>query len=215
MNNIENDPDSIGEDSVLDDELDEDDSITPQRGGAHTKGAINQGTTKDGNINVAPEDKIAPADRPELVDEEGPESDQTDPAYPVRVNVTIKKPNQGAVQLECVAADGYIDIENVYHFSQPDLADARTAEKDFTRQGVYAGPPFSNLDEDLQVMFDRYIQDRGINEALAQFIPEYIDFKEQREYVQWLGGMFSVLNSVDALNRVTHYFLGMKSFIEA
>lgn len=191
MNNIESDPDSL-EENELDDELDEEVGMTPQSNGARSKGTINQGAAKDGNIMIAPEDKIAPADRQELADEEGPESDRPGPAYPVHVNVTIKKPNRGAVQLECVAADGYIDIENVYRFNQPDLADVRTAEKEFTRQGVYAGPPFSNLDEDLQVMFERYLQDRGVNEALAQFIPEYIDFKEQREYVQWLGGRSSI-----------------------
>lgn len=189
MNTIdENDPDEeIADIDELADEFEED-NVTPQSPGARTKGAINQGSTRDGNVNVAPEDKIAPADRPELADEEGPEADKQTPGYPVHVNVTIKKPNHGAVQLECMVGDGYFEIENVYHFKQADLADAPTAEKDFARQGVYAGPPFNNLDEDLQVMFDRYLADRGINENLALFIPDYIDYKEQKEYVQWLGG---------------------------
>jgi hypothetical protein len=42
-----------------------------QSGGAHTKGAINQGNNRsDGNFKVAPEDSIAPADREGLRDEE-------------------------------------------------------------------------------------------------------------------------------------------------
>jgi complement component 1 Q subcomponent-binding protein len=54
------------------------------------------------------------------------------------------------------------------------------------RQHVYAGPPFGNLDSDLQAMLERYLDERGINAQLATFVPDYIDYKEQREYVQWL-----------------------------
>lgn len=49
--------------------MDEEDEIRDQSGGANTKGAINQGGTKNGNFKVAPEDSIAPADREELIDE--------------------------------------------------------------------------------------------------------------------------------------------------
>lgn len=48
----------------------EDDLESAQSGGGNTKGAINQGRTSGGNIKVAPEDSIAPADREELRDEE-------------------------------------------------------------------------------------------------------------------------------------------------
>lgn len=41
-----------------------------QSGGANTKGAINQGNSRDGNFKVAPEDNIAPGDREALADEE-------------------------------------------------------------------------------------------------------------------------------------------------
>jgi complement component 1 Q subcomponent-binding protein len=51
---------------------------------------------------------------------------------------------------------------------------------------MYAGPPFGNLDEDLQVLFERYLDERGINTSLALFVPDYIDFKEQKEYLSWL-----------------------------
>lgn len=34
---------------------------------------------------------------------------------------------------------------------------------------------------------EQYLDVRGINTALALFVPEYIDVKEQREYLGWLG----------------------------
>lgn len=48
----------------------EEDVETAQSGGANTKGAVNQGRTSAGNVKVAPEDSIAPADRDELRNEE-------------------------------------------------------------------------------------------------------------------------------------------------
>lgn len=41
-----------------------------QSGGANTKGAINQGNSRDGNFKIAPEDNVAPGDREALADEE-------------------------------------------------------------------------------------------------------------------------------------------------
>ena len=55
------------DEALMDDEMDYPEG---QSGGAHTKGAINQGNSRDGNFKVAPEDNIAPADREGLRDHE-------------------------------------------------------------------------------------------------------------------------------------------------
>jgi complement component 1 Q subcomponent-binding protein len=109
-----------------------------------------------------------------------------EPSFPARVNVTIEKPNNGALLIQTVAQDGLFQIEEVSYFSKPDLAHAQTAEKDWARQSLYAGPPFENLDEDLQTFLERYLEERGINAELANMIPDYIQVKEQKEYVRWL-----------------------------
>lgn len=93
----------------------------------------------------------------------------------------------GALQFETVAQDGMIVIDNVLYHKSTELATAKTAHADWERRGLYAGPPFANLDEDLQVLLERYLDERGINTALALFIPDYIDYKEQKEYVSWLS----------------------------
>jgi complement component 1 Q subcomponent-binding protein len=51
---------------------------------------------------------------------------------------------------------------------------------------MYSGPPFPQLDEDLQVLLESYLAERGVDTELAIFIPEYIDVKEQKEYLGWL-----------------------------
>jgi len=77
-------------------------------------------------------------------------------------------------------------IENIFYLKDATLATARTAEADWERAGVYGGPPFGNLDEGLQLYFENYLADRGISTAMAVFIPDYIDYKEEKEYLRWL-----------------------------
>jgi len=75
----------------------------------------------------------------------------------------------------------------VNYYKKGELADPQTAELEWSKRHLYAGPPFGNLDEDLQLLLERYLDERGINTALALFVPDYVDFKEQREYLSWLS----------------------------
>ena len=159
-----------------------------QSGGANTKGAINQGKTQDGNFRVAPEDKVAPADREELDDEVDYEDNEQ--GFPAHASIRIERPGKGALAIQAVAQDGDILIQDVFHFPNAELADPTTAEKDWERRTLYTGPPFANLDEDLQILMEKYLEERGINTRLALFIPDYIDWKEQKEYVRWLKSEF-------------------------
>ena len=199
LNHLDPDADRY-EDRALADEDDEDDEdrgpipdASAQSGGAQSKAAVNAGRTSGDNIAVTTEDSVAPADRPELSDDgpaardedmEDDDGEEQDPSFPARLTVTVTKPGQGALQIETVAQDGMIVIDNVHYFADPALA---TDESLSARKAAYAGPPFGNLDEDLQVLLERYLDERGVNTALALFVPDYIDFKEQREYLSWLS----------------------------
>ncbi|KAE8351258.1 mitochondrial glyco protein [Aspergillus coremiiformis] len=149
----------------------------------------NQPTNRGAAGNVS-QDPVAPADR-----EQGELDRDLEPSFPARVNVTIEKPNNGALLIQTVAQDGLFQIEEVSYFSKPDLAHAQTAEKDWARQSLYAGPPFENLDEDLQTFLERYLEERGINAELANMIPDYIQVKEQKEYVRWLENVKSFVSA--------------------
>ena len=59
----------------------------------------------------------------------------------------------------------------------------------YNTSNLQQGPPFSNLDEDLQILLEKYLEERGINTRLALFIPDYIDHKEQKEYIKWLNSV--------------------------
>lgn len=148
---------------------------------------INQGRSE--NFKVAPEDSISAADG-----EDG-EGNEHEDSYPARVNVVIEKAGKGALAVETVAQDGVIVIDNVYYYPDASYALAKSAEKAHERQDMYVGPPFGNLDEDLQVLFEKYLDERGINTALALFVPDYIDMKEQKEYMRWLSNVKSFVEA--------------------
>lgn len=145
---------------------------------------INQGDEKD--FKVAPEDQV---------EEESEEEEAENDSYPARLNVVIEKPGKGAVTVEAAVQDGLLVVDSVYHFADASLAYAKTADKIHERQDLYVGPPFGNLDEELQLLFEAYLDARGINTALAIFVPDYIEMKEQKEYVRWLE---NVRNFVEA-----------------
>ncbi|KAF1946570.1 regulatory protein-like protein suaprga1 [Clathrospora elynae] len=175
----------LAEDNAMYDDADMD----VQSGGANTKGAVSQGRTQDGNIRVAPENSVSPADREELEDDYEDEAQQ--PGFPAHASIRIERPGKGAIAIEATAQDGDFLIEDLYYFPTPDLADPQTAEQDWARRTLYTGPPFNNLDEDLQLLLEKYLEERGINTRLALFIPDYIDQKEQKEYIRWLNNVKS------------------------
>jgi complement component 1 Q subcomponent-binding protein len=159
----------------------EDVDMDVQSGGANTKGSVSQGKTQDGNVRVAPDN----ADREELEDDF--EDGDQQQGFPAHASIRIERPGKGALAIEATAQDGDFLIEDLYYFPSADLADPATAEKDWSRRSLYTGPPFNNLDEDLQILLEKYLEERGINTRLALFIPDYIDHKEQKEYIRWLN----------------------------
>jgi len=159
----------------------EDVDMDVQSGGANTKGAVSQGKTQDGNV------RVAPTEGEEL--EEDYEDGEQQSGFPAHASIRIERPGKGALAIEATAQDGDFLIEDLYYFPSGDLADPATAEKDWSRRNLYTGPPFNNLDEDLQILLEKYLEERGINTRLALFIPDYIDHKEQKEYIRWLNNV--------------------------
>ncbi|EMD00016.1 hypothetical protein BAUCODRAFT_361176 [Baudoinia panamericana UAMH 10762] len=181
------------QDDEMDDALmdEEDESVeSAQSGGANTKGSVNQGRTSGGNVKVAPEDRIAPADRDELRNSEDDQAgDEGSAAFAANVNVLIQRQNKGALRINLVADNGVFSITGVTHIPDNKVNNNKSASEILREQpeALYTGPPFAQLDEEVQSLFESYLDVRGINTALALFVPEYIDTKEQKEYLGWLG----------------------------
>ena len=168
MNAMDEDQEEMDEDEAL---ADEDGDLAEKR----PRRTINQSGTKGGSVAEDSDEQRQDEDEQRELS-----------GFPVQLNVTITKPGKGAIQITATADDGMIEVEDVFYFQKAELAEPDTAEKWHARQPIYAGPPFGNLDSDLQAMLERYLDERGVNSQLATFVPDYVDYKEQREYVQWL-----------------------------
>ncbi|KAK2461143.1 hypothetical protein APHAL10511_006670 [Amanita phalloides] len=111
-------------------------------------------------------------------------------AYPIRISLSLIKTNAaGALNVDMVCQEGHFMIDNVSFYTDAKAGTELTAEADWKRRGLYIGPQFDTLDAGVQEEFEKFLQERGINESLALFIPEYSSYKEQQEYVRWLNNL--------------------------
>ena len=177
----DDDVDALDDDPAMEDE---DVDLEQELAATRSKRNMSQASSRGGQVDMGVDDNMRAADKaaPGEQDDGGAKEEPAPNVYAVRLVVTITKPGKGAIQVEAIAQSGMIDIRDVYYFRDAEVADPPTAEKVHTRQNVYAGPPFPNLDQDLQGMIERYLDERGINTQLAVFVPDYIDYKEQNEY---------------------------------
>ncbi|EAU89704.2 regulatory protein suaprga1 [Coprinopsis cinerea okayama7 len=127
---------------------------------------------------------------------EGEDIDDSAASYPLRTSLTITKSNApGSLNIDMIAQEGHFMVENVSFYDDAKLGTELTAEADWKRRGMYIGPQFNTLDALLQEQFEKFLDERGINETVAHFIPEYAEFKEQKEYVKWLGKVKSFVDA--------------------
>lgn len=130
------------------------------------------------------------ADAEEMMDEDGAENTEEQIAsYPVNLTVLIQKPDIGTMELSVVMEGDSFFIENSAFGKDSKLMTEESAEADWNRRGLYGGPVFAELDETLQDRFHQFLEERGFDSALADFIPNYIEHKEQKEYMRWLDSV--------------------------
>lgn len=130
---------------------------------------------------------ISPAED-EFNPEEGEESGNDSVSYPVRASMSITKSNGGgALSIDLMAQDGHFILDNISFYDDAKIGTELSAEADWKRRGLYIGPQFDTLEPALQDEFETFLQERGVNEAIALFIPQYAEYKEQKEYVKWLN----------------------------
>ncbi|XP_010543266.1 PREDICTED: uncharacterized protein At2g39795, mitochondrial [Tarenaya hassleriana] len=61
-------------------------------------------------------------------------------------------------------------------------------------QLAYEGPDFEDLDENLQKAFHKFLEIRGIQASVTNFLIEYMAVKDSREYLQWLKDLKSFVD---------------------
>ncbi|KOS18174.1 Mitochondrial acidic protein MAM33 [Escovopsis weberi] len=127
----------------------------------------------------------------EDLDEDVEDLADEEPSAPINLSIVIEKPGKtpGALNIDATAQDGVVVVENMFYYADAKVARVESPEAAQRRADVYPGPPFGSLDDDLQVLMERFLEERGINQAMAVFVPDYVDVKEQREYLSWLNNV--------------------------
>lgn len=122
------------------------------------------------------------AEEPALEEEGQEDEEPSSPhSYPIRVSMTLtKQAAPGTLSVDMVCQDGHFVVDNIAFYRDSKLGSELTAEADWARRALYIGPQFDSLDIGLQEEFEKFLQERGVNEALALFIPEYAEYKEQK-----------------------------------
>ena len=116
------------------------------------------------------------ADDEDKEPEQDEEEEEEDELPGVHFTANVTRDNKG-LQFDCVAGSN-LTIERVRY-----LKDFAKHDEDET---LYFGPNFIDLELDVQDKFYSYLAERNIDDELAQFIAQFADLKEQREYLTFL-----------------------------
>lgn len=90
------------------------------------------------------------------------------------------------LMLEVSVEEGELVLNNIAFFPQEALAKDTSAEGDVARAKLYPGPKLSELDDKVMDHFIRYLEERGINSEMGEFISLYSFWAEQQEFEGWL-----------------------------
>jgi len=120
-------------------------------------------------------------------DEGGETQEQSIASVPIRCSFSVTKSSApGAINVDAMCSDGAFVVENISYYHDAKVGTDLTAEADWKRRGLYIGPQFDQLDPGVQEEFEKFLEERGVDESLALFVPDYAEFKEQKEYIRWL-----------------------------
>jgi len=118
--------------------------------------------------NVAPEGNE---------DEEDAEKNDNESSIPLVVSVF--KGNGVCLEFGVTAFPDEISIDSL-SIRQPEESEDQLA---------YEGPEFTDLDENLQKAFHKYLEIRGIKPSTTNFLQEYMFSKDNKEYLVWLKNL--------------------------
>ncbi|XP_061366064.1 uncharacterized protein At2g39795, mitochondrial-like [Gastrolobium bilobum] len=122
--------------------------------------------------NVAPEEN-------EDDDDGGDGGEKNDNESSIPLVVTIFKGNGVCLEFGVTAFPDEISIDSL-SIKQPE---------DSEDQLIYEGPEFTDLDENLQKAFHKYLEIRGIKPSTTNFLQEYMINKDSKEYLMWLENL--------------------------
>ncbi|KAL5057940.1 hypothetical protein RYX36_029544 [Vicia faba] len=109
-------------------------------------------------------------------DEDADDNEKNDTESSIPLVVTVFKGNGVSLEFGLTAFPDEVSIDSL-SIKKPD---------DSEDELVYEGPEFTDLDENLQKAFLKYLEIRGITAGTTNFLQEYMFNKDNKEYLLWL-----------------------------
>ena len=131
---------------------------------------------------------------PQMDDEE---NEEVAPYGQFSVSVTKKVDGQdaGTLTFDITTDNGELFIDGIIFCGDSKLANGEDIDSDWRRSSLYPGPNFNALPEELQTMWYDYLELRGINGTLSEFVDSYQEYKENQEYLNWLKGTAAFISN--------------------
>lgn len=127
-------------------------------------------------------------------DEKMKEEDEEEPPQAVRFGVVVSKGGKTVI-IQC--RSGYeVSVDSVtVREGDMDKVLAGLAGGEGLHAALYQGPEFTELAEDLQESFVKYVvSECGVDDDVVAFISMYCDHCEQEEYVSWMKTAVDILD---------------------
>ncbi|XVF75269.1 hypothetical protein PTKIN_Ptkin13bG0174100 [Pterospermum kingtungense] len=97
--------------------------------------------------------------------------DESPSKFTIPLVVTFSKKGELSLELYCTASPEEIAINSL------------------TIGNSDEGPEFCDLDENLQKAFHEYLEIRGIKPSITNYLRQYMNNKDNREYIRWLKSL--------------------------
>ncbi|KAJ2194105.1 Mitochondrial acidic protein mam33 [Coemansia sp. RSA 522] len=113
-------------------------------------------------------------------------ADDTPEDFAIGFTATISKNSTHMLFLELESNEGEVGVNHMRFLSNKDVSDISGMNLEWVRQKAYCGPLFGQLSDDLKENIDAFLAERNIDTGLTLFMQDYIEHKEQSEYLNWL-----------------------------
>jgi complement component 1 Q subcomponent-binding protein, mitochondrial len=85
-----------------------------------------------------------------------------------------------------IDSEGGFSIQSITPYADPVAFLSEKPEEIFKKETTYAGPQFSNLDENLQVALLQYLNAKGLDADMIEYIEDISTHLENQKYINWL-----------------------------
>ncbi|KAH9579778.1 Mitochondrial glycoprotein [Trypanosoma melophagium] len=113
-----------------------------------------------------------------------------DDGSPTKYEYTVFITSKGkTLMFDMTYEDGEVLLDHIAFLPDSALALDESAEAVAKRSVLYGGPDVNELDDNLSNAFLNYLDARGVNDELGEFVEAYGLWAEQAEYEAWLSAV--------------------------